>query len=111
MHGCTEPSSTLHPYAFAIAAHNMTDPMGANANAYGCKVDEGSVHPCIINGHDYGELLYSLGVMGWFMLVTIPGGLVAFVSWLIFLILHRVAWRKRISAGVPPPIPPPPAIA
>jgi hypothetical protein len=29
--------------------------------------------------------------MGWFMLVTIPGGLVAFVSWLIFLILHRVA--------------------
>ena len=81
------------------------------ANAYGCKVDEGSVHPCIINGHDYGELLYSLGVMGWFMLVTIPGGLVAFASWLIFLILHRVAWRKRISAGIPPPVPPPPATA
>ena len=40
---------------------------GAIANAYGCKVDEGSVHPCIINGHDYGELLCSLGVMGWFM--------------------------------------------
>jgi hypothetical protein len=53
---------------------------GAIANAYGCKVDEGSVPPCIINGHDYGELLYSLGVMGWFMLVTIPGGLVAFAS-------------------------------
>jgi hypothetical protein len=68
----------------------------AIANAYGCKVDEGSAHPCIINGHDCGELLYSLGVMGWFMLVTIPGGLVAFVSWLIFLILHRVAWRKRV---------------
>ena len=33
MHGCTEPSSTLHRYAFAIAAHNMTDPIGANANA------------------------------------------------------------------------------
>ena len=80
----------------------------AIANAYGCKVDEGSVHPCIINGHDYGELLYSLGVMGWFMLVTIPGGLVAFVSWLIFLILHRVAWRKRMSAGIPPQILPPP---
>src|SRR4030095_5662697 len=49
--------------------------------------------------------LYSLGVMGWFMLVTIPGGLVAFVGWLIFLILHRVAWRERMSAGIPPPIP------
>jgi len=33
MHGCIEPSSTLHPYAFAIALHNMTDPIGANANA------------------------------------------------------------------------------
>src|SRR5215211_1438227 len=33
MHGCTEPSSILHPYAFAIAAHNRTDPMGVNANA------------------------------------------------------------------------------
>jgi hypothetical protein len=61
--------------------------------------------------HDYGELLYSLGVMGWLMLVTIPGGLVAFAGWLIFFILHRVAWRKRISAKVPPPIPPPSATA
>ena len=33
IHGCTEPSSTLHPYAFAIAAHNITDAIGANANA------------------------------------------------------------------------------
>src|SRR6516165_2913917 len=32
-HGCTEPSSTLQPYAFAIAPHNRTDPIGANANA------------------------------------------------------------------------------
>src|ERR1700757_3281146 len=81
------------------------------ANAFGCKVDEGSVHPCIINGHDYGHLLYSLGVLGWLMLVTLPCGLFAFVVWLIVLILHRAAWQKRVSAGVPPPIPPPPAIA
>jgi len=33
MHGCTEPSSTLHPYAFEIAPHKITDPIGANANA------------------------------------------------------------------------------
>src|SRR5215470_4304371 len=33
MHGCAEPSSTLHPYAFAIAPHNITDPIGANASA------------------------------------------------------------------------------
>src|SRR6476646_1430231 len=97
--------------AFAFAPIGSVILCAAIANAYGCKVDEGSVHPCIINGHDYSEVLYSLGVMGWFMLVTIPGGLIAFVSWLIFLILHRVAWRKRIAAGIPPPIPSPPATA
>jgi hypothetical protein len=34
------------------------------ANTHSCKVDEGSVHPCIIRGHDYGQLLYTLGVLG-----------------------------------------------
>src|SRR5438105_11438793 len=32
---------------------------GLIANAYGCRVDEGSVHPCVIDGKDYGQLLYS----------------------------------------------------
>jgi hypothetical protein len=96
---------------FAFAPIGSVLLCAAIANAHGCKVDEGSVHPCIINGHDYGELLYSLGVMGWFMLVTIPGGLFALVAWLIVLILHRVNWRKRLAAGVPPPIPSPPATA
>jgi hypothetical protein len=36
-------------------------------------------------------------VMGWLMLVTLPGGLLAFVFWLMALILHRVTWRKRFS--------------
>jgi Na+/pantothenate symporter len=92
---------------FAFAPIGSVMLCAAIANVYGCRVDEGSAHPCMINGHDYGELLYSLGVMGWFMLVTIPAGLLAFLGWLIFLILHRVARRKRVSAGIPPPIPPP----
>lgn len=71
------------------------------ANSHGCKVDEGSVHPCIIGGHDYGELLYSLGVLGWLMLVTLPGGLFAFITWLIVLILHWASWRKRSAANFP----------
>ena len=81
------------------------------SNVGGCKVDEGSMHPCIINGQDYGQLLYTLGVLGWLMLVTIPVGLFAFIIWLIVLILHRASWRKRVSVGVPPPIPQPPATA
>jgi hypothetical protein len=63
------------------------------------QVDEGSVHPCIIGGHDYGELLYDLGVMGWFMLATLPAGVLAFVFWLIALILHRATWRKRAATN------------
>jgi len=97
--------------AFAFAPIGSVILRAWIANAHGCKVDEGYIHPCIINGHDYGELLYQLGVMGWFMLATIPGGLVAFASWLIFLILHRIAWKKRVAAGVPPSIPAPPATA
>jgi len=92
---------------FALAPAGSVVACGLIANAYGCKVDEGSVHPCIINGQDYGHLLYTLGVLGWLMLVTIPGSIFAFVIWLIVLIVHRDAWRKRSS--VPPPIPPPPS--
>jgi hypothetical protein len=92
---------------FALAPVGSVVACGLIANAHGCKVDEGSVHPCVINGQDYGQPLYTLGVLGWLMLVTIPGGLVAFIIWLIVLILHRESWRKRLAAGVPPPIPTP----
>ena len=72
---------------------------GFIANAFGCRVDEGSVHPCIINGIDYGQLLYTLGVLGWLMLGTIPGGAIAFVIWLLVLIIHRVSWQKRFASN------------
>lgn len=93
---------------FAFAPIGSVILCAAIANVYGCKVDEGSVHPCFINGQDYGHVLYTLGVLGWLMLFTLPAGLFAFVIWLIILILHRERWRKRVSAEVPPPIPPPP---
>src|SRR5436309_13628887 len=86
--------------AFGFAPIGSVMLCAAIANANGCKVDEGSVHPCIINGQDYGHLLYTLGVLGWLMLVTLPGGLFAFVIWLIILILHKEAWRKRVAAGL-----------
>jgi hypothetical protein len=93
--------------AFAFAPIGSVMLCAGIAKAYGCKVDEGSVHPCIVNGHDYGHLLYTLGVLGWLMLVTIPGGALAFVLWLFAFILHRASWRKRFS--VPPPISTPPS--
>jgi hypothetical protein len=59
-------------FAFAPIGSVMT--CAWIANSHGCKVDEGSVHPCIINGKDYGQLLYTLGVLGWLMLVTWRAG-------------------------------------
>ena len=85
---------------FAFAPMGSVVACGLIANANGCKVDEGSAHPCMINGQDYGHLLYTLGVLGWLMLVTLPGGLVAFVIWLIILIIHRETWRRRVAAGL-----------
>jgi hypothetical protein len=85
---------------FALAPIGSVMACAVMANAYGCKVDEGSVHPCIVNGHDYGHLLYTLGVMGWLMLLTIPGGLFAFAGWLVVLIWHQTKWRKRFAAGL-----------
>jgi hypothetical protein len=79
---------TLAPMGSVVAC-------GVIANAHGCRVDEGSVHPCVVNGKDYGPLLYQLGVMGWLMLLTLPAGALAFAVWLIVLVLHRSAWRKR----------------
>jgi len=71
---------------------------GLIANTHGFRVDEGSVHPCVIGGKDYGQLLYTLGVMGWLMLITLPAGALAFATWLIVLVLHRSAWRSAPPA-------------
>jgi hypothetical protein len=84
---------------FAFAPVGSVMLCGWIANTYGCKVDEGSVHPCIIGGHDYGELLYCLGILGWLMLVTLPVGALTFVLWLIALILHRANWRMLAATN------------
>ena len=63
---------------------------GTVASWNGCTLHEGFVKPCVVNGRDVGETLYAMGVMGWFMLATLPLGAIAFVVWtLVWLWLHR----------------------
>ena len=63
---------------------------GTVASWNGCTLHEGFVNPCVVNGRDIGETLYAMGVMGWFMLATLPLGAIAFVVWtLVWLWLHR----------------------
>jgi hypothetical protein len=42
------------------------------AARHGCTLHEGFANPCIVNGRDWGEMLYSAFVSGWFMLLTLP---------------------------------------
>jgi hypothetical protein len=39
--------------------------------------------------------LYTMGVMGWLMLVTLPLGFGAAIVWLITLLIHRSAWGRH----------------
>lgn len=69
--------------------------VGAVAEANGCQVDEGSVHSCIVDGRDMGQTLYTVGVMGWLMLVTIPLGLGAAGLYVVVVTAYYLIKRGR----------------
>ena len=72
------------------------------AEAHGCRLDEGSVHPCIIGGVDWGEALYTMALLSWLMFFTFPAAFVLFIIWMIFLAVHRIAWRRNSSGDLRP---------
>ena len=82
---------------------------GTIADRYGCDLDEGSVHPCVVNGNDIGETLYTMGVLGWLALGTIPLGLIAIAVYLVGMALFYLAsWlirrdRAKPEAGIADP--------
>jgi hypothetical protein len=72
---------------------------GGIANAAGCELNEGQVNPCVIAGADWGEFLYSLGMMFWFTFFTVPAALAlaafAIVGNLVWFIARKL--RKKDS--------------
>ena len=68
---------------------------GMIATAWDCPLDEGGVHSCVVLGHEIGGLLYSMGVMGWLFLVTMPSGLFALV---VLLVVNAKAKREAAMA-------------
>ena len=68
------------------------------AQANGCVLNEGGVNPCVINGTDWGETLTTMFVFGWLTFLTAPLGAIALLIWLIALVLHVVAHRRRRAA-------------
>lgn len=52
------------------------------SNAFGCTVNEGASHPCVVAGVDYGDALYQSFVAGWLMLVVWPLALIVLAGWI-----------------------------
>src|SRR5438093_11539142 len=81
--------------AFAFAPVGSVILCAWIANAYGCKVDEGSVHPCIIGGHDYVALTYDLGALAWYALGPLPEGGLGFLLCPLDVLLLVATCRQR----------------
>lgn len=80
----------------AISPFLVTMTAGTIANHYGCDLDEGSIHPCIVNGVDIGGTLYTMGVLGWLALGTIPLGMIALAVYLASVAIFYLArWLLR----------------
>jgi hypothetical protein len=73
---------------------------GVIASSHGCALNEGFVNPCVVGGEGIGETLYTMGVAGWFMLVTIPAGLIAAIVWGVIAVIMLMTDRRRAA---PPP--------
>jgi hypothetical protein len=61
----------------------------------GCSINDGSPTPCLVFGTDIGRILYTLGVMGWLSIVTLPTGGIAFLAYLAFLMIERFVTQNR----------------
>ena len=70
----------------------------AIATASGCQLDEGSVHPCLVLGHDAGMLLSIMGVAGWYAILTLPAAARLAALWIC---VEAVRWFRRRGASSP----------
>jgi hypothetical protein len=59
----------------------------------GCAVPEGFANRCVVFGAKFGGLLYSMGVLGWFMLMTLPLGAISLIAWTAIWVITR----KRLA--------------
>ena len=67
------------------------------ATAAGCRLDEGSAHPCVVLGIDLADMLYGLFVLGWLMLATLPLGGLALLVWLVVAVVLYL--RRKPANG------------
>jgi hypothetical protein len=79
---------------------------GTIAEINGCTLHEGFVNPCVINGKDWGQDLYALGMLGFFAIGTIPIALVVAAVYLVSVIIVAIVQRQRRKSNAELPVAP-----
>ncbi|MGH6787259.1 MAG: hypothetical protein ACREBO_10540 [Novosphingobium sp.] len=67
--------------------------VAAIAGVFGCTVDEGSVHPCVVFGNDIGYMLYAMSMMGFLGMATFPTGILALIGF------SGIVWLRNRASG------------
>jgi len=57
------------------------------ARIYGCSLDLTGAHPCVVGGQDIGHALLTLGMMGYFLFITLPAAAAVSGAWAIVEII------------------------
>jgi len=71
--------------------------------AFGCKVGHGEAHACLVGGVDIAPALVSMGMFGWYMLLTWPLLGLAALLWAIWVVRWFLRRLKSIVSGAPDP--------
>ncbi|WP_155983359.1 hypothetical protein [Nitratireductor aquibiodomus] len=65
------------------------------ASWHGCMLHEGYSNPCMIAGADRGDMLYTMFVMGWLMLISLPFGMAALMVWTVATMIAVIRARRK----------------
>lgn len=69
---------------------------GTIASLNGCALGDLNAQPCMIGGEDYGKFLYSLSMMGWFAIGTLPLGGAALLALVVIQIALKLIQHRRV---------------
>jgi hypothetical protein len=73
---------------------------GTIAEANDCILNESTVNPCIVNGKDMGETLYTMGMMGWIGIATCPVALILLGVYLLVIVTVWLVKRNRAKKSL-----------
>ncbi len=71
---------------------------GTIAERNGCELHEGFVNPCVIDGVDRGQDLYTTAMVGWLAIATVPIGVAVAAIYLLAVVIIALIRRSRRRA-------------